>query len=542
MNKICIVLVFSFLVIYNGSAQLPDTLWTKTYGGSNTELYGTFATVSLVYGRWAEISADVDGNILLATTSTSSDGDVGVNMGSEDIWILRINSDGDTLWTKCLAGSGSERILRVRAASGGGWYVVGHSRSFDGTFTDNHTSDGYADGFICRLDSAGNQMWLRMYGGNSDDFLNDIIETSDGYLIACGEAYSSNGDLAGTANAMNWAIKIDPANGNKVWSKTWPGPDASSPDWLENLFRLEQMSDGSVIMTGYTTPDFNDFNLDRVSILKIDLSGNLIWSKKIGAPGSGDYPAAIVPDEDGSFFLLAKLAGTPGGGGDAQQYYGGGGDFWLVKIDSLGSIVFERNYGGTELDVPYDLKRAHDGDLFLAGMTRSTDLEAASGPLGGTDFWLLKVNADGDTVYTMRFGGSSNDFCSSFTIVPNSLSMLMAGGTDSGDGMVHGFNGVRDLWVVHLENPPGTGVIEINSQTDFLFPNPVSEFIFLSDSQSEAGSLILYNYLGMQVFSQQNIVPGKGYNVSHLSPGCYIAYLYPTGGKPVKKQTIIIVR
>jgi hypothetical protein len=540
MMKFTITCFILFLISLAYS-QKPDTLWTRTYGGSSTELYGTFATVSLSYGRWAEIAADEYGNILIATTSTSSDGDVLNNEGSEDIWILAINSTGDTLWTRIFGGSESERILRICPATGGGWYIVGHSRSSGGVFSANHTTDGYADAFVLKLDSDGNQLWMKMYGGSSDDFLNDIIETSDGFLIACGEAYSTNGDLAGTSSGLNWGVKIDPSTGNLIWSKTWSGPDAASPDWLENVFRLAQMSDGTVVMTGYTTPSFNDFNLDRVNILKIDLSGNLLWSKKIGAPGSGDYPAAILPAENGSFYILAKLAATVGGSGDASEYFGGGGDFWLVKLDSLGNIVFERNYGGSELDVPYDMKPAPDGGLYLAGMTRSVDNDAAYNPLGGTDFWLIKTNSSGDTIYTLRMGGSANDFCSSMTLVPNSLSMYMAGGTDSNDGMVHGFHGVRDLWVVHLENPPGTVIDENEDIECFLYPNPASDYLFLSDQYTDVSELVLRNYLGCIVFSASSDID-HGFSVASLSPGYYIAFLYQNGGKPVKKQAIIIVR
>ncbi len=538
-NRMKLTTLMFFMAAFAVVAQVPDTSWTRTFGGSDYELFGTFATVSQNYGRFADIAIDINGNIFIATTSKSSDGHVLSNNGEEDIWVFGLSQTGDTLWTRIYGGNSSERVLRVKEATTGGCYIVGHSRSANGPFSTNHSTSGYADGFVIKLDTDGNQQWMKMYGGSSDDFLYDIIETSDGYLLACGEAYSTNGDLTGAGSGMNWALKLNPANGDIVWSKTYLGPDGTSPDWLENVYRLQQMTDGSVVMTGFSTPDWNDFNLDRVSILKIDLAGNLSWTKKIGAPGSGDYPAAILSADSGNFYILAKLAGTIGGGGDANDYYGGGGDFWLVKLNASGNIIFEKNYGGTELDVPYDMIYSQDGNIYLAGMTRSTNNHASVNPLGGTDFWLLKVTLNGDTMYSHRFGGTSNDFCSGIAKGGNGYNLYLTGGTDSNDGMVSGFQGQRDLWVVKLDYPAGTNTEKPDNQIAVVYPNPASDYINVEVDGQNCRQIDIYNLNGKLMLSSEY---SSNIYVGNLASGSYILTVMYNDGKPPRKNPLIILK
>jgi len=501
MKFTLLVFLLSFSLI--AQSQSPTLVWNKTYGGSQAELVGAFATTSLFFGRWAAVDADENDQVYVATTSTSNDHDVSTNHGDEDVWVLSLNQNGDTLWTQVLGGSQSERVLKVRARTGGGCYVVGHSRSSNGSFTQNHTSNSYADGFVAAFSPNGTLSWMKLYGGSSDDFLHDIIETNDGHLMACGETISSDGDLNNTGNGMNWVLKINANDGAVIWSKTYIGPDGQSNDRLENVFRLTQLTDNDIVLTGYTTPDFNDFNLDRVHVMKINLAGDLLWTKKIGASGGGDYPCAILPAENGSFYILAKIVAAVGGSGDAANYYGGGGDFWLVKLDAVGDITFEKNYGGSNLDVPYDMLFAADGSLYLAGMSRSNDFDADSETFGLADFWMIKVNAsNGAVVYKERFGGSSNDFCSGIALTQNGNSIFMVGGTDSDDGIVSNFKGVRDLWVLRLMYDTQLGLEPNQQAIPLVYPNPSASQIYFANSENTLYDVSIIDLNGRVLFKK----------------------------------------
>jgi len=448
MKKFFLLLMTIFFV--NAlSSQVPDLTWSKVMGGSDIEAHGTSGIISRFFGRWVAIDVGQNNQIYIATTSRSNNGFVSGNHGEEDVWVVSLNNSGDTLWTKVFGGSTSERALQIRALSDGGCIVVGHSYSRDGAFVTN--SETGSNGYLARLDNAGNIVWFRMYGGTNFDYLYDIIETSDGYLMACGEAYSEDGDLLNAGDGMNWLLKVNPANGNIIWSKTIPGPDAPSNDRFENVFRLNEITPGNIILTGYTTPDFLNFMLDRISVISVDLNGTALWTKKIGGAGAGDYAAGVVPGENGDFYVLGKINTNVGGAGDASNFYGGNGDFWLVKMNNQGTILWNKNYGGTNSDIPYDMKRDSNGNLYLVGYTASNNNDATHSIFGQNDMWLLKVNAQGDTIYTKRFGGSSDDFASGIAFSQNENTFFISGATESNNGTFSGLYGARDIVVLRMD-------------------------------------------------------------------------------------------
>lgn len=451
-KKLVFICFCVFISVINAQTIKPTMVLQKTIGGSQQELVGTFATISFNFGRMALMDIDENGILYIASTSTSIDNYIPSNSGQEDIFLIAMDTLGNIHWTRMLAGSSYERVHRVKARPGGGCIVICNSSSTNGNFSQNHSTTFY-DGAVFVYDSNGNTVWSKMYGGENDDFLYDIIFVSDGNWMLCGESYSTTGDLSGTGTGMNWVIKINPNNGNIIWSKTFLGPDGTSSDRLENVYRLTQISNGNIILTGYTTPDYNNYDLDRISILSITLSGNLNWVKKIGAPGSGDYPAAIVDNGVNSFYIFGKLQGTVGGGGDAANYYGGNGDAWIVKLDYSGNIIWEKNLGGSNLDLGYDLKLNSEGYIYLAGATRSNNYHASLPGYGLMDYWLIKMNQNGDTIYTQKFGGSANDFATNIVLSPDGNKIFMVGGTESNNGNVTGYMGNRDLWFIRLDYP-----------------------------------------------------------------------------------------
>ncbi len=429
--------------------QVPDIAWKKVMGGSDVEAHGSSGVVTKFYGRWAAIDISQNDQVFIATASKSNDDYVSSNFAEEDVWVVSLNSSGDTLWTKVFGGASSDRALQVKALSSGGCVVVGYSYSDDGDFVSNNETG--SNGYIARLDNNGNVLWFKMYGGTNFDYLYDIIETSDGYLMACGEAYSDDLDLQNYGADNNWLLKINPANGNIVFSKTLPGPDSASKDKFENLFRLNEISPGKIILTGYTTSDFLNFALDRISVFSVDLNGNLQWSTKIGATGAGDYGVGVVAGDNGNFYVLGKLNTKVGGAEQASDYYGGNGDFWLVKMNGQGTILWEKNYGGSDADIPYDIKKDKDGNLYLVGLTASNDYDASHSNFGKNDMWILKVNSQGDTIYTKRFGGNEEDFASGIALSKNGYSIYVAGATESTNGTFPVEYGLRDLVVLRLD-------------------------------------------------------------------------------------------
>ena len=430
-------------------SQVANVAWKKAYGGSSTEVNGNTLLNSIGYGM-VGMDVSTDGKIYMATNSSSSDGMLHGNSGLEDIWVLKLDSNGDTLWTRRFGGTDYERAFGVIATGDSGCVVVGYSASTDGPFTANHAAT-YADGVVIRLDANGNTKWLKMFGGENLDYLYDIILTSDGALMACGETGSNTGDLAGTGTGLNWVIKMNLSNGDKIWSKTYAGPDNSLADMLENFNVIKELSGSNgIIITGSTAEAGLDPNAYNILYAKIDLNGNLSWIKKVGSATGEDGSAAIIDNGSGTFSIAGRLTGS---GDDAPAtYYGGNGDVWLLRFDAAGNLVWNKNYGGTGWDFAFDALGDAYGNTYLCGFTRSTNNDAAAFPSKGlSDFWFLKVNSAGDTLYTRRFGGSGNDYATTLSFI-GSNSIIIAGRTESSNGDVTDNHGGRDLWVIRIDS------------------------------------------------------------------------------------------
>ena len=177
------------------SPQTGDTIWTKTYGGSNTD-----HAYSLI--------EDSDGNYVVAGKTYSSDGDVHGNKGDGDYWILKISPQtGDTIWTKIYGGSNTDYAYSIIEDSDGNYVVAGQTLSTDGDVKDNK---GYDDYWILKINpQTGDTIWSETYGGSNSDRACSIIEDRDGNYIIVGESSSRNYDVPGNKGMHDyWILKI----------------------------------------------------------------------------------------------------------------------------------------------------------------------------------------------------------------------------------------------------------------------------------------------------------------------------------------------
>ena len=176
-----------------------DTLWTKCYGGSNED-------------RAYSIQQTADGGYVVAGSTASTDGDVHGNQDTTNtkFWILKLNAIGDTIWTRCYGGTGLDQANDVLQTTDGKYLVAGWTASTDGDVHGNHGGNVYGDYWILKLDVNGDTIWTRCYGGSNDDFANSIQQTSDGGFIIAGYAYSDDGDVFMSHHPIDlWIVKID---------------------------------------------------------------------------------------------------------------------------------------------------------------------------------------------------------------------------------------------------------------------------------------------------------------------------------------------
>jgi predicted secreted protein len=358
--------------------------WSKTYGGTGNDI-GTGDTVQTSDGGYA-VSGD-----------TSSSG-----AGGTDFWLFKTDANGNMLWNKTYGGALDETCGDMCLAGDGGFALAGNTRSFG--------AEG-RDVWLVKTDAAGNMMWNKTYGGTGDDYMLDVIQTSDnGYMMS---GYTASFG-AGANDA--WLIKTD-ASGSMLWNKTYGG------NLTDMGYGVVQTNDGGYTFTGYTS-SFGAGGNDAW-LVKTDASGNMLWNKTYGG-NSTDQTYALARTSDGGYAMAgytmrgtlasAYLVRTDASGNmlwektyretNSTQIglhmiktadegfaivgwnYLNAQDFLLIKTDAAGNLQWNMTYGGSGLDNGYALLQTGDGGYVLTGTT-------ASSGAGGSDVWLAKVDAAG---------------------------------------------------------------------------------------------------------------------------------------------------
>lgn len=233
-----------------------------------------------------------DGGYVMAGYSNSA---LSGNHGSYDFWIMRLNSSGDLVWQKLFGGSADDKAYSVKATSDKGFIVVGKTTSNDGDVTVNK---GGEDAWLVKIDSAGNKVWQKSFGGTQNDAFRDVVQTTDAGYLLNGYTYSNDGDVSGNhGNADYWVAKIN-ASGSLVSQKCFGG---SGIDWG---LGLNSTVDKAFLLTGYTESTngnvkFNNGGAD-VWNLKIDSSVNMLWEKPVGSANE-EYGYAINGINEGNY-------------------------------------------------------------------------------------------------------------------------------------------------------------------------------------------------------------------------------------------------
>ena len=428
------VLIFMFLTLYvllliaNISRQDkdPQLVWQKCLGGSDWET-----------GR--SIQQTTDGGYIIAGESNSVDGDVTGNHGGFDFWIVQLDASGDIIWQKCLGGSGNDYPTSIQETQGGGYVVAGYTNSTDGDVTGNH---GGFDFWIVKLNTSGNILWQRCLGGSGNDYAMSIHQTIDGGYIVAGYSDSNDGHVTNNRGGFDfWIVKLN-ASGNIVWQKSLGG---SSSDYARSV---QQTNDGGYIVTGNTYSIDGDVTGhhgdDDVWVVRLSSTGSIIWQKCLGG-SDWDRAYSTLQASDGTYMVAGYTKSTDGSITTKHD----GFDFWIVKLDTSGKIVWQRCLGGNGDDHATSIWETKSGDFVVAGYTNSTDGDV-TGNHGGFDFWVIKLDKLGNLMWQKCLGGNAEDIAYSIQQTLDGGG-IVAGHTISRTGDVSDHRGWIDFWVVKLQ-------------------------------------------------------------------------------------------
>ena len=314
--------------------SLGNMLWSKTYGSTNTD-YGWALDLTSDGGfivgahsesfglgshdvyllkcdaagtlQWTQVygGSSADGVYSLQETSDSgfiiSSHTSSYGAGQHEIYLIKTDSNGDTVWTRSYGGAGGDYLRSVQQTADGGYITASETFSFGA---------GGADVYLVKTDSIGTMEWAKTYGGTAADYGYSVRQTPDGGFITTGYTAS---DGAGSFDVL--LLKTD-SLGNVEWARTY------GSSGFDYGYEVRVLADGGFIVCGYSA--IRDPAGD-VFLLRTDSLGVLLWSRSIGGAGA-DYGWSVEEMPDGGFAIA----------GYTSSFGAGGNDVFLIKTDSLG--------------------------------------------------------------------------------------------------------------------------------------------------------------------------------------------------------------
>ncbi|MEZ4884099.1 MAG: hypothetical protein R3E32_05105 [Chitinophagales bacterium] len=258
--------------------------WERTYGGEKQDI-------------GLKVIALQDGNFVLSGLTQSQ------GMGKGDVWLLKIDADGDVLWEKTMGGEDWDVGMDVVEAEAGSLIVVGYSQSFN----EKRTADGWA----AKIDASGDSIyWTQTFGGEQSDIFTNIVAAKDSTYILAGNTKSY-----GNGAEDVWMLKID-NKGRKIWQKTVGGKGRD----IANNLMVTSMGEYTVV--GQTSSA--GAGAEDAWLLGMDESGRFLWKNEVGSKGM-DSGTAIVETADKGYVMVGA---TPTDKGDM--------DIWVIHLDGRG--------------------------------------------------------------------------------------------------------------------------------------------------------------------------------------------------------------
>ena len=392
------------------------------------------------------ISTD-DGGYAIVGFTQSNDGDItGKTTTDFDIWLLKFDFNDQLQWSKTFGGSNAEKAFKIIQTSDKGFCIASYTDSSDGDVSENN---GLSDIWIVKTDASGNILWEKSHGFSGIDQALSIIETSDDGLLISGvlDVSASNGDGNDKPSNKKHA-------GGDYWAiklnvngdKEWRRYFGGT--FTDTAYDIIETNDNGFLLVGAS--DSNDVDISNNKgeydfwVVKIDDSGTILWEKSYGGTQI-DEAKSVLKSTDGNFLIVGDSRSNDTDISNAK----GAADVWLIKIANDGKIIWEKSYGGSSFDAGRHISPAQDGGFLIAGSSRSADGDLELNQ-GQNDAWILKVDTNGNLNWQKSIGGSEIDFAYGITQLQDQ-SIIAVGESYSNNGDVLENKGFSDLLIVKIQ-------------------------------------------------------------------------------------------
>lgn len=470
--------------------------------------------------------ADHDGHLIALGQCDSVDRDTSCHYhgGSSDIWLVKMDAEGNILWQKCYGGSDEDDAYQIFQTRDSGFLFIGKSYSDDGDVAVNPQG-----AWMVKVDSNGNIEWQQ---GLKYGLPHHLMQLNNGkFLLACSTINTSvdfpihyGGQF--TYDAWIWLLT---EAGDKDTGFIFGG----SID--DVIYEVLELPNGDWELFGYSSSTDHDLtgipaygNRDGW-ILRTDSNGVIKWQKRYG-DGSPNIIVGSLALENHGFLAAGNTYGSS--------------KVWVLKLDTAGNKIVDYAYGGSGDQVMRDRLRIHSltDNIFVIGALTSGGGGDVGVNYGLDDFWCLTVDSTGQLVSSMASGGTSYD--RSYTSgLNNQATGLLGGSTSSNDFDVTDYHGAGDGWFIKLSNFTLTGEVKDQSKLITVFPNPLHEQFTLAATDANIlknASLEIHDVNGAVLLTKKIHGNAEQLSVKGLKAGTYLFVLRDKQQQQIATGKLII--
>mgnify|MGYP000300461463 CR=1 FL=1 len=439
MKKYTLILLLFFLCNCSKKDvfEIPEidanVYFIETIGGSKNDAFNA-------------ITKTIDGGYIAAGYTQSNDGDIISKTNiSFDFLVSKFSSENILEWQKHFGGSKDDKALDIIQTLGGDFIISGSSESSDLDVSENA---GSKDFWLVKLSNNGILLWEKSFGFLGEDYGTTLLETKDGGFLITGvlDVSASNGQgnakstITNHAGGDYWVLKTNNL-GAIEWSRYFGGSFTEIP------LGIVETDNHNYIIVG--SSDSNDFNISNNNgsydfwMTKIATDGSLLLEKTFGG-SEIDEASAIIAANDGSFIIVGN---TRSADKDVSKN-NGAADIWILKVSAEGNLIWEKTIGGSSFEVAKAIYKTQDNGFLIAGSSRSLDNGFQN--KGQNDALILKINENGNLLWQKTFGGSEIDFL--YDVVElNNKSIIAVGESSSSDQDIHENKGFTDALVIQIK-------------------------------------------------------------------------------------------
>ncbi|MFW5766918.1 MAG: T9SS type A sorting domain-containing protein [Bacteroidota bacterium] len=519
------------------SAQYFEPVSQHVYGG-------------LDYDRVSDLVQVEDGSyFILSETISGADGNktvprYGEHDYSSDAWLIKTDSLFNEIWQLGYGSFGSEIPRKLLVDDAGYLYLcVSSDGDVSGTKTVN--TYGMKDFWIVKLDQNGQEIWQKSYGGESSDYVQDA-GIYNGNLYFTG---TSSSDSSGVKTSFNrgeldyWLLCTD-TSGNIVFDKTYGGTGYDRAmsiqfDQASNTCYISGLSDSPV---SYEKTEESMGGRDYW-VVKADAdNGEKLDDFVIGSDGWDDLKTCLLWDNH--LYLFGDSSGDDYG--DKTEISRGQRDYWLVKSDLSGNVIWDKTLGSDTLDIAYDMLISNN-TLILSGHSMSdAGYEKTEDAYihGNYDGWFVGMDTTGAVLWDKILGSFESDLwpvlfktSNNIAVGMGTLSLFISGDLTESTYVPEG-TGDPDNWLFRMTVPTLNVKESVSELNASLYPNPATTKIHVHLPDARTAELSMYSLSGKLLMKANVNGPQEIIDISSLKSGMYMVEIRQNNS--IKRSKLVV--